>query len=116
MTIGEGEQFQKVVVHLPDNARCPGLPLVACSRSKKDTDFAIGNKLQDVAKKDIQQIGTSKSYDARRNFLKEIGERAQATQQPTVDAITDLHEGVSDEEKTFEGGCHFLLNWYRSNF
>jgi hypothetical protein len=40
MAIGEGEQFQKVIVHLLDNARTPGLPLVACNRSKRATDFA----------------------------------------------------------------------------
>jgi hypothetical protein len=48
MTIGEGERFKKVVVHLPDNAHCPGLPLVACSQAKKATDFAFGNKLEEM--------------------------------------------------------------------
>jgi hypothetical protein len=28
ITIGEGEQFKRVAVHLPDNVHCPGLPLV----------------------------------------------------------------------------------------
>ena len=51
MTTGEGKKVQKVIVHLPDNALTPGLPLVACSRSNEVTDFAIGNKLQGISKK-----------------------------------------------------------------
>jgi hypothetical protein len=116
MTVGEGEQFEKVIVYLPENAKTPGLPLVACSRSKKATDFAIGNKLQDVSKKAIQQIGTTKAYDARRAFLKELGEKAKETQQPTINGITALHEGEIESNRSFEGGCEFLLKWYRNNF
>jgi hypothetical protein len=117
MTVGEGEQFEKVIVYLPDNARTPGLPLVACSRSKKATDFAIGNNLhQDVSKKDIQQIGSTKAYKARRSILKELGEKAKETQQPTIDGIAALHEGEMESNRSFEGGCEFLLKWYINNF
>jgi hypothetical protein len=38
------------------------------------------------------------------------------THQPTIDSITALHERVLDWDRTFDGGCTFLLNWYRSNF
>jgi len=116
MTIGDGEQFKKVIVHLPDNARCPGLPLVACSRSKKANDLAIGNKLEEMSKREIQQIGSTKAYQARRAFLKTLSDKEEETQKITIDGITKLHNVNPGEAQTYEGGCEFLLHWYRNNF
>ena len=40
-----------------------------------------------------------------------LKKKAFATQQPTIDAITQLDATVLDE-KTYEGGCNFLLKWF----
>ena len=61
-------------------------------------------------------IGSTKAYETRRAFLKQLGDKEKGTQQKTIDGITALHEGVINAEKTFDGGCDFLLNWYRTNF
>ena len=40
-----------------------------------------------------------------------LKEKAFATQQPTIDEITQLDATVLGE-KTYEGGCEFLLEWF----
>ena len=40
-----------------------------------------------------------------------LKEKASVTQQPTIDAITQLDATMLDE-KTYEGGCEFLLKWF----
>jgi hypothetical protein len=48
MSVGQDEQFKKVVVHLPIGQRnnCPGLEMVAISRAMTVEDFTIGKKLK----------------------------------------------------------------------
>jgi hypothetical protein len=57
MTVGQGKQFKKVVVHLPIAQRnnCPGLEMVAISRAMAVGDFAIGNKKVEVTKQDLKE-------------------------------------------------------------
>ena len=45
MTISPGQQFERVVVHLPESGtrKNPGVELVAISRAMNPTCFAIGN-------------------------------------------------------------------------
>jgi hypothetical protein len=64
MTVGQGKQFKKVVVHLPIAQRnnCPGLEMVAISRAMTVGDFAIGNKKVEVTKQALRKIGRSKAY------------------------------------------------------
>ena len=69
MTIGQGKQFKKVVVHLPIAQRnnCPGLEMVAISRAMTVADFAIGNKKVEVTKQALMKIGRTKAM----GFLKQ---------------------------------------------
>ena len=58
MTVGEGKQFKKVIVHLPINGnKCPGQELVATSRAVKLNDFAIGNSLTQLTRQNLLKIG-----------------------------------------------------------
>ena len=51
MNIGEGKQFEKVVVCLPVSRNtCPGLELVATSGAVELADFAIGNSSTQLTK------------------------------------------------------------------
>ena len=59
----------------------------------------------------LQKIGTRSENLKRYAFENQLKDLAPQTQKPFVDAITDLD--VSNE-KTFEGGCKFLCDWYRS--
>jgi hypothetical protein len=46
-----------------------------------------------------------------------IRNKSVPSQQQTRLAITALHQNATtDTDKTFEGGCNFLLDWYRSTF
>ena len=112
MTVGEGKQFQKVIVYLPLNGnKCPGMELVATSRAVELNDFAIGNSLTQLTRQDLLKIGRTPAYNARRDFLKNIRNKSVPSQQQTRLAITALHQNATiHTDKTFEGGCNFLLD------
>ena len=55
-------------------------------------------------------IGNTSAYQHRKNFAKELKDIAPISQKRTVEAITKLD---SVNEKTFKGGCDFLLKWFR---
>ena len=113
MTIGPEQQFEKVVVHLPEqNANTtPGLELVALSRASSPECFAIGNKQSDLSKLKLKKIGSTKSYKERKLFQNKLRGMAQKTQHTAKENIKQL-DPSSVGDKTFEGGCAFLLNWY----
>ena len=116
MTVREGKQFKKVVVHLPNNRRIvPGLELVAISRAVSIQDFAIGNEENDITKQRLKRIGNTPAYKARNEFLAKLKEECETSQRATLEAITSLDE-TDDSEKTLDGGMKFLLKWYRENF
>ena len=106
--------IQKGCRNLPEQGKntCPGLELVGSSRASKSTDFAYGNKLQDLSKQELRKNCTTKANDARMEFLWTIEGNAAASEQITVDMITTLDEPNQRMMKTYEGGCAFLLRWY----
>ena len=59
----------------------------------------------------ITNIGNTPAYKTRRLFENILKEKAFATQQPTIDAITQLDATVLGGKK-YEGGCEFLLKWF----
>jgi hypothetical protein len=111
MTISEGKHFKKVVVSLPVSGnKCPGLELVATSRAVELADFAIGNPSTQLTKQDLFN-------KTRRDFLTKIRMSSGPSQEQTRLHITALDQSaVTDSDKTFEGGCNFLLDWYRTTF
>ena len=113
MTIGDGQIFEKVIVYLPE-AGCrsdPGLELVAFSRASGPDCVAVGNNSSTLTEMSIKKIGKSAAYDLRREFEQELKQMAHGTQAPTIAAITMFDE-IESGDKTYEGGCKFLLNWF----
>jgi hypothetical protein len=101
MTVGEGKQFQKVIVYLPINGnKCPGMELVATSRAVELKDFAIGNSLTQLTRQDLFKIGRTTAYNTRRDFLQDIRNKSVPSQEQTRLAITALHKNeTTDTEK-----------------
>ena len=92
--------------------KTPGLEIVAASRAKTPNDFVLANDSSEIYKTEIRKIGATPAYAEKRRFQDMLKQRAQPSQQVTIDAITDLDPNADD--KTFEGGCEFLLRWYRT--
>jgi hypothetical protein len=118
MTVGHGKQFTKVVVHLPVGARgnkCSGLELVAVSRAVELNDFTVGNSITELSKQRPLRIGNTDAYRAQNMFLVEIRRKSIPSQEQTIFAITQL-DTTTTSDKTFVGGCKFLLEWFRSTF
>ena len=92
--------FDKLVVYLTvaGQRTTPGLDLVDFSRVKKLEDAAVGNPVGELATTNITNIGNTPAYKIRRYFETMLKEKAFATQQPTIDAITQLDATVLGEK------------------
>ena len=105
MIIGDGEIFNRVFMNPPDSDTRgnASLELVAFSRVKSPDCMAVGNKVNDLINRNIQNIGKSVVYTMRRKFQQELENMDQQTRQPTIDAITAL-DTVEESLKTYKGG------------
>ena len=65
----------------------------------------------ELAIANITNIGNTPALKTRRDFETMLKEKAFATQQPTIDVITQVDATVLGE-KTYEGGCEFLLKCF----
>ena len=74
--------------------------------------FAIGNLTANISTLSIRKIGTTKAYDKRKEFIRDMKIKAGPSQQYYIERITSLD--TSNTEKTLMGGYRFLLHWYRS--
>ena len=112
MTIGSGQMFSKVVVHLPGPRQKsqPGLELVGLSRAKLPDDIAIGNTEADLDLRSIKRMGQGKAYDSRREYETKFTRMSETTKTSTMLDITQCD--TSPGPKTYEGGCQSLLKWY----
>ena len=113
MTVGEGMDFEKLIVYLTvaGQRTTPGIELVYFSRVKKQDDIAVGNPMGELAIANIKNIGNTPSYKTRRDFETMLKEKAFVTQQPTINTITQFDATVLGGKK-YEGGCKFLLKWF----
>ena len=70
MTISPGQQFERVVVYLPESGtrKIPGIELIAISQTMNPTCFAIGNYSSTLTTMDIKKIGNGPSYENRRRY------------------------------------------------
>ena len=116
MSIGAGETFEKAVIHFADGkmANIPGLMLTAFTRVKEANDLAVGTESNSLTVENITKIGATKAYRKKKEFRKQLQIQSQESMQRTVTRITDLD--TQNTDKTFEGGCAFLLQWYRNTF
>jgi PIF1 helicase. len=118
ITVGKGEQFEHVVVHLPLNSKrvVPGLELVAFSRAKSLDCVAVGNSASDLVADRILKIGKTKGNKAYKDFMALLAKKEEETFQLFGERITRLASNIVPEGQspTFQDGCDFLLQWYHS--
>ena len=88
--------------------------LIAFTRAKNAGDLAIGTASNFLAVETITKIGTTKAYQKKKDFREQLQVQSQQSMQRTVDRITALDN--ANTVKTFDGGCNFLLQWYRSTY
>lgn len=114
MTVSPGKPFESLVVHLPTKGtkRAAGSELVGCSRVTAPEVLAFGNDPSKLSRLEIKKIGTTDAYGKRRNFLNELKQKAQPSQQRTIDGIRSL----ADNAATYDSGCQFLLDWYEREY
>ena len=115
MTIGVGKLFTKVVAYLYEEKDkdkiTAGLELVMLTRVKHGSDLAFGNKGNSITLEQIQRIGRSQANIERRKFVEGLKDKALLSQQRTIQAITALDPA---NNKTFNGGGQFLVNWFKN--
>ena len=90
--------------------------LTAFTRLKSANDFIIATNKNDISKPYMLKIGETPAYKARREFNKDMTKKGELTTKKTIQWITDLHSAQNGQDKTFKGGCEFLLQWYRNTF
>jgi len=116
----DGEIFDRVVVHLPlSTTRCmiTGQELVQFSRAKDLKFIAVGNSVDDLTTEQILKIGKTSGNVKRKCFLDKLGDKEQFTIRTFKQNIAMLDHRYEDyDRKTFDGGCDFLLDWYRSTY
>jgi hypothetical protein len=82
---------------------------LATSRAEKLEYLAVGNVEADLSRQLFGSIGTTKAYETRKAYLQQVKTRA-------TESVNRLREKIAlldvNPEKSFEGGCEFLLNWY----
>ena len=118
MSTGQGEQFEKIKIHMPKGKmkNTPGWVLTAWTRSKAGNDVAIANKSSDLSKQELLRIGRTKAYTVRREFRETLARKSEISMRRTITRITALHDVQQEQHKTFSGGCDYLNSWYRSTF
>jgi hypothetical protein len=116
LTIGNGEQFERVVIHLPLDRRrvVPGLELVAFSHAKNLQCLAIGNRMEELVTDRLMKIGQSKGQQSYKDFMDLMKGKERETFEIYEGRIKDLVTNEIPDNRTFEGGCEYLLEWYHS--
>ena len=118
MTVGPDKQFKCLTVHYPTGntgeRSTPGLELVATSRVENLSCLAIGNKTDELSRQLFLKIGKSKAYETRKAYLQDIRERAEASKALLMERIAAVDPNPIVDQRTYEGGCAFLLNWYNN--
>ncbi len=61
------------------------------------------------------RIGNTDAYRVQNMFLEETKRKSIPSQEQTIVAITQF-DTTTTSNKTFVGGCKFLLKWFRSTF
>ena len=112
LTVGDGKIWEKVVIWLPtgNQRKTVGTEVVAFSRATKPTAFAIGNDLNDIDRMSLLKIGKGKATKVRNDFEHMLCTKGTNTQSYYRDKISQLDISAN---KSFLGGCNFLLRWYR---
>ena len=112
MSIGERKSFESVLILFPKKGERtnPGSELVAFSRANEINVLAICDTNKQITKETIKNIGSGISYVKRKIFDKLLLNKDVISREIVKSNITKLHIVEKNENKTFLGGCNFLLN------
>jgi hypothetical protein len=117
ITVGDGEAFERIVVHLPMKSQITvaGQELVQFSRAKDLKYLAIGNSMDELVTEKLLKIGKNKGNEKRKEFVEYLRPREEATFAYYEEEIQKL-VSLDNDSGTFDDGCDFLLRWYREHF
>jgi hypothetical protein len=94
-----------------------GQELVQFLRTKDLKCIADGNSAHDVNTEQLLKIGKTSGNKKWKCFLDKLHNMEQSTLRTFEQNIAMLNDRYDDcKRKTFDGGCDFLLDWYRSNY
>ena len=115
--VGPGEEFERIVVR-PINASRPVTgqqELVQFSRAKDLKYIAVANQPEELVTDKLLKIGKTKRNEKRKEFMQFLKFKEEDTLCKFREEISKLDlNGQGDG--TFEDGCNFLFNWYRSTY
>lgn len=116
ITVGLNHDWENVVIYFVEGKKRsqPGLELVALSRVEDPNCLFVGNNSFSLTNEQLSNIGRGLAYDKRKEYESMLRDKSIISQKPFVDAIMSLDNSNGANEKTFEGGCRFLCDWYRS--
>jgi hypothetical protein len=109
ISCGKGKPDEMVVVGLGGERGSPGLDLVTLSRATEMIGMAIYDEIP-MTREQLFKIGRGKGYDKKREFESRLGAIQRNTVPPMIALITSL---VPSKEKSFSGGCQWLIEWFR---
>jgi hypothetical protein len=107
---GKGKPDELVMVGLGGERGSPGLDLVALSRANE-----IGMGIYDdipITREQLFKIGRGKGYDKKREFESKLGAIQTKRVPPMIALITSQDPSI---EKSFSGGCRWLMEWFRKD-
>jgi hypothetical protein len=119
ISVGPSEEFERiVVVQAPINSSISVTgqhELVQFSRAKDLKYIAVGNKPEELVTDKLLKIGKNKGNEKRKEFVPCLRSKEEDTLHFIQEEISIL--GANGQGNgTYEDGCEFLLNWYRSTF
>ena len=116
ITVGPGNIWEKLVITLPrEDAKhkLSGAELVSFSRVTDFNHLAIADhngKHNSIEY--FHKIGKGAAQDRKNEFTMLLSQHSLTS----VHIMKTKISALDTENNTFEGGCAFLLLWYRSNF
>ena len=63
----------------------------------------------------LKKNGSGNSYNQRKQFDEILQVKDCLSRQIVEENLTKLDDVSQNEDKTFTGGCNFLLKWYHKN-
>ena len=83
------------------------------SRVTSPIDLAIGNRSSSICIANLKKIGVNKTNENIKKFHEFVNEQSIQTCELVKQNICDLDSiATSEDEKTYENGCEFLLKWF----
>ena len=116
MAIARGEKFEKVVIHLPPDAKNvpAGLEMTMGSRPKLIVSFCFANKVSELNKTYLFDIGKGDANAQRRAFQDEIIDSYKNADKARV--MREIGELDPLGLGSYDRRCAKLLKWHRTMF